>query len=202
MLQCYIKYLLVSFLLGSFLLHAQERNFTIEFIEGSILSIEGKSNFNEYTCKLYDLSNNNKKKITTTRLKNKIVFDSLVVQLITDGFSCNNKIMTKTFKKTMKATEHPYIFLQLNSILLKDSVNNKPISSTVLAAYSISIGGVMQNYEMDISISERDFNTYVLSGSKKLQMSDFNIDPPTAMLGLIRTENELTINFTFLLRLE
>lgn len=39
-----------------------------------------------------------------------------------------------------------------------------------------------------------------VSGSKKIRMSDYNIDPPTALLGTLRTGDEVTVSFNLVLK--
>lgn len=38
--------------------------------------------------------------------------------------------------------------------------------------------------------------SFTVSGSKKLKMTDYGVTPPTAMLGTIKTGNDITISFT------
>ena len=38
--------------------------------------------------------------------------------------------------------------------------------------------------------------SFILNGSKKLKMTDYGVAPPTAMLGTIKTGNDITISFT------
>jgi hypothetical protein len=39
-------------------------------------------------------------------------------------------------------------------------------------------------------------------GSKAIKMTDYNVEPPTAMLGLVKAENELTVHFDLIARRE
>jgi hypothetical protein len=38
--------------------------------------------------------------------------------------------------------------------------------------------------------------SFTITGSKKLKMTDYGVTPPTAMLGTIKTGNDITISFT------
>jgi hypothetical protein len=42
-------------------------------------------------------------------------------------------------------------------------------------------------------------NRIQIKGSKKVKMTDFNISPPTAMLGTLKTGDEVTISFTLVM---
>ncbi len=43
-------------------------------------------------------------------------------------------------------------------------------------------------------------NTITVTGTQKISMKDFAIDPPTFMLGTIKTGNDITLSFTIVLR--
>jgi hypothetical protein len=53
--------------------------------------------------------------------------------------------------------------------------------------------------EIELSLRpETDDNGIKLEGSYSLKMTDYGVDPPKALLGAIKTDNEVTINFSLL----
>ena len=43
-------------------------------------------------------------------------------------------------------------------------------------------------------------NTVTVTGTEKISMKDFSIDPPTFMLGTIKTGNDITLSFNLTLK--
>jgi hypothetical protein len=60
----------------------------------------------------------------------------------------------------------------------------------------LSIAGVTKPVVMDAACLVNAGGTITCSGSAKLKMTDYQIKPPTFMLGALKTGNDLTIDFT------
>lgn len=56
------------------------------------------------------------------------------------------------------------------------------------------MAGVANDVEVTGSL-EMIENRIIINGSKNLLMSDYGMDPPTAMAGALKTGDEVTINF-------
>lgn len=61
---------------------------------------------------------------------------------------------------------------------------------------NLSIAGVTKLVTMDVTGLVNADGTITCKGSEKLKMTDFQIKPPSFMLGTLKTGNELTIDFT------
>ena len=95
--------------------------------------------------------------------------------------------MDKKTHEALKASKAPNISFQLTEI---KSVNNGAIT----AAGNLTIAGVTKPVTLSASY-KLSGNEVTLTGSYKMNMSTFDIDPPTAMLGAIKTGDEITINY-------
>jgi hypothetical protein len=51
---------------------------------------------------------------------------------------------------------------------------------------------------MDVTAVVNADNTITCSGSKKIQLTDYGIKPPTFMLGAMKVYNDLTIQFNLI----
>ncbi len=65
---------------------------------------------------------------------------------------------------------------------------------------NLSIAGVSKPVAMDAACLIDADGTITCSGSAKLKMTDYQIKPPTFMLGALKTGNDLTINFKLVVK--
>jgi polyisoprenoid-binding protein YceI len=60
---------------------------------------------------------------------------------------------------------------------------------------NLTIAGATQPISMEVTAVVNADNTLTCSGSKKIQLTDYGIKPPTFMLGAMKVHNDLTIQF-------
>lgn len=93
--------------------------------------------------------------------------------------------------KALKTKNNPdikFTMKEVKSIVKKD--NNYLIE----AVGTLSIAG--ENRTVTVQGEAHPSNgTLKITGNKKFKMTDFKIDPPTALMGTIKTGDEITINF-------
>jgi polyisoprenoid-binding protein YceI len=104
------------------------------------------------------------------------------------GSAMNNKTY-----KALKADANPEIIFALNVPVkaIQTSANEK----TVTAKGNLTIAGITKTVDMTVKISMQEKGKFAVEGSQAIKMSDYNIDPPTALFGTLKTGNEITINF-------
>ncbi len=160
-------------------------------LEGSKLSINGTSNVTDFTC----LYKNEIEPDTLSYTVQTMVKDSLVVvkgdklELETDGFDCGKKGINRDFRKTLKSEQYPLIEVELLKLFMDD---HHPFKAEVL----IRLAGSTQPYQVLLREVHRDDSIRSVSGYQDLRMTDFGLDPPSALFGLIKVRDELRIHFT------
>jgi polyisoprenoid-binding protein YceI len=70
----------------------------------------------------------------------------------------------------------------------------------IKSAGNLSIAGVTKAVTMDVNCQVSADGIITCIGSEKLKMTDYQIKPPTFMLGALKTGNDLTINFTLVVK--
>lgn len=65
---------------------------------------------------------------------------------------------------------------------------------------NLSIAGSTQQVDMDVKAKVMPNGNIEITGAKKLKMTAFGIKPPTAMLGMIKSGDDITISFTLTLK--
>lgn len=171
-------------------------------IADSEINIQGTSNVTDYTCFLHDLSNNSDLQIKSTRKDLLIQLENAVIELKSDGFNCNNGPMTSDFLKTIKAEEYPQIYIEFLSFKLNHSVTEKSFQDNVTAKIAVTLAGVRKEYSFKLDSLLIAMDSITTKGKKEISMADFNIEPPSALLGLVKADDLVTIDFRIVFNLK
>lgn len=111
--------------------------------------------------------------------------------------SSKGSIMDKKTWKALNEKDHATIEYQLTSF---DNVIKTGNNFTAYAKGDLTIAGKTNSIYMKVSGTELKSGDVEISGSKKLKMTDYNIDPPTALLGTMTTGDEVTIDYRIVLK--
>lgn len=105
-----------------------------------------------------------------------------------ESLKSGKRLMDSKIQEALDTKKHPEIKFTLKN---DDSVSGEKGTITGL----LTIAG--QTKEVDVTIDFDDLNPqrFSVSGEVPLKMSEFNIDPPTAMMGTIKTGNEVLVKF-------
>jgi len=130
----------------------------------------------------------------------KLSEDGQLISLTTFSFSLNAKslksdheMMDSRTYKAMKADQYPKITFKLSSAVITPVQKNK---FNIKASGDLTIAGVTQNIPIDVIAVVNPDNSLTCTGSKKIKLTDYKIDPPSFMLGAMKVANDLTIEYT------
>lgn len=189
------KLLFVSILLYSSFIgntYARQTN-DVKFLilEDSKLRINGTSNVTDFQC-IY------KDRISADTLNQSITFgDTLTIRgdkitINVSSLDCGKRVINRDLQKTLKANEYPFLELNLLTVEISDTT---PFN----ALLEITIAEVTQNRFIEVTSFKNSTDHLVFSGSGKILLSDFGLDPPTALFGLIKVDNEIEIMFDLII---
>lgn len=65
---------------------------------------------------------------------------------------------------------------------------------------NLTISGVTQSIDMTVKAKVLPNGDVEFNGSKKIKMSNYKVDPPSAMLGMIKCGDEVTVSFAVTLK--
>lgn len=170
------------------------------FIENSEIIILGTSNVTDYQCQLYDLSNNTHIQISSAVFDHTVKLHNAIVHLESNGFDCEKKMMTSDFYQAIKGESHPTISVAFHQFTLVDAIENHPIQEQIPAKISIQLAGVTNYYSLPLSSLSIKPDELTVTGSVGLLMTDFDISPPTALFGAVKTADEIVIEFKITFR--
>ena len=173
--------------------NAQTRTVETVITDGSSLEIQGSSNVNNFECDY-------KEPLVTDTLRHQIEIEESEVKvqgdnikMFVESFDCGKKGINRDFRKTLKSDVYPTIDVSLERLIYNE---NTPVIAEVL----ISLAGISRIYQLDFTNLDQEEGTNRIHGSQAIKMSDFNLELPKALFGLVKVDDEMTINFTLNVR--
>jgi len=160
-------------------------NFT--FGSGSRVWVEGTSTLHDWSCEAGQINGNIAAEPTTDRLT---AISAVTVTIPVSSIDCDNGTMNGKLRDALEGAANVSFTLASAQV---GSVNNGIFA--IRASGSLSIAGVTQT--MNISATGRALGNgrFQITGTIPFPLSQFGVDPPTAMLGTIRTRDNVTVGF-------
>jgi polyisoprenoid-binding protein YceI len=112
------------------------------------------------------------------------------LQIPLNTFTSDKEGLTKQMFKAMKADKHPSITFRLTGYTVDAAAGG----ATVKPTGTLTVAGVERPIDMVLDVKEQAGGLYV-RGSRELLMTDFGIKPPTMFMGMLKTDDKVTIKF-------
>ena len=106
----------------------------------------------------------------------------------------DNKIMDGKTIKALDGDKHPKITFT--------SADNISVSAKTAAKIKgqLSIAGKTKEVELPFTLDDASASSVKITGKIPVKMSDFGIEPPTAMMGALKTGDEVVISYNIVLQ--
>jgi len=118
---------------------------------------------------------------------------SLFFALEVKDLKSDSKGLDKNAYKALKSDEYKDIHYILKSAKVSPEKDGKYLLET---HGKLTIAGVTKEIMMDVYCIINKDGTITCTGSDKLNMTDYNVKPPTFMLGAMKTGDAITLDFT------
>ncbi|MGM0612971.1 MAG: hypothetical protein ACQESM_05645 [Bacteroidota bacterium] len=115
------------------------------------------------------------------------------IRIPVEKLKAQNKLMQKEFFKMLNARKHPYIIIKLPKKQLVRGIQEDEDTLNIPA--SITFAGETTKSILSLATQTIDKNTYFISGSEQMMLSDFNLEPPQKLGGAIKVKSNVLINF-------
>jgi polyisoprenoid-binding protein YceI len=123
--------------------------------------------------------------------KNELVdVKNVVIKIpVTSIKSTKGRVMDNKTYDAFNYEKFPSIIFTLTSQKLN------PANSTIDVKGTLSMAGATKPIDLKLSYKVLPNDELQITGSKKLLMTDFKMEPPTAMMGTIKVGNEVVVTF-------
>lgn len=168
-----------------------QSNYNIQSDKNTSIKVSGKSNVHDWNLTS-----------STMESHGDFKFDSKNVLSTLSGFTFNvtakslksgkSSLDSRTYK-AMKADKFPKIFYKLTSAVITQLDKNRYAAKT---NGDLTIAGELRNISMNLIIVVNPNNTLTCTGSEKIKLTDYKIQPPSYMLGAMKVYNDLDIQFS------
>ncbi|UAB75698.1 YceI family protein [Mesoflavibacter sp. SCSIO 43206] len=121
----------------------------------------------------------------------------LNVEIISESLKSGKKSMDKNTYKALETDK--YSSIKFNYLSTKSITKVSDNTYSVEAYGNLSITGNTQKILLKFKLKTED-NKVSIVGEKSIKMTSYGVEPPTALLGTIKTGDDLTIKFNIKLQ--
>jgi len=125
------------------------------------------------------------------------------VEIPVTSLTSGKRGMDEKMHEALKARAHPAITYRLESAKLTTRQTNQRDDSggslTINTQGVLTVAGAERAVDIPMQVRRLSKNRLEISGETSLRMTDFGIDPPRAMLGTLRTGDQVRVRWTWVL---
>ena len=167
----------------------------------SKLWLEGTSTLHDYSSKATKIVGTIEMDSLSAEMKFKnmeSVLSKAEIIIPIKSMHSESEKMDNNMYEALKADDHPEILYKfMQDSIISDS--NK--DSLILKAIGkLTVAGKENTTEMKVTLTKNNDGSIRVTGAKELFMTDFGVDPPSFMLGVLKTNNRVIVKFDLLLR--
>ena len=118
------------------------------------------------------------------------------VQIPTERLDCKNGTMNEHMLKALKAKANPTIDFRLESY---DLAKSGDVVRVTLDG-TLTIGGVEKPINLIATAEEDSTGALHVAGSHEVRMTQWGLKPPSLMLGTMKVDERIKVQFDFLLK--
>ncbi len=163
------------------------QTYSLDSEPAEILSISGSSSLHDWTVIAGEMNN----VLQELQLKEgKLFVDTFQLSIPVHSLNSGKPAMETKMHKALKGSDYPEVQFQLKEELMIDVMDEEADSISGI----LTVAGKSVPIDLDLSVSMEN-NVIILTGNEDMKMTDFDINPPTALFGQIKTHDEIVVNF-------
>ena len=151
---------------------------------GSMIRVEGTSTLHDWKMEGASIDG----QIDTTR-------PNATVTIPVASIKSSHTKMDKLMTEALKAKDHPEIRYEL---VEATGIPANAATFTTKTRGKLTIAGVTREIAMDVQAARNTDGRYILTGTAPVKMTAFGIKPPVAMMGTIRTADDVKVTFRWI----
>jgi hypothetical protein len=158
----------------------------------SSLNIQGETNINSFQCDVTEYLKPDTLVYTKNDATKRLSFTNSCLSVDIKRFDCHNKYITEDFRSALKADQNPSLKIVFLSI---DQFSNASNDEVVKGIVDIQLAHVTKRAEIEYTVKNLPGSRIQMNGSHVFNFSDFNLKAPKKLAGLIKTKDEIKVNF-------
>lgn len=165
--------------------------------EQSTLALNGSSNVNRFSCACTQKFTPMELHATMSSNRTIATFEHSVLKITTTKLDCGQKLMNRDMYETLKAERYPQILIELKKVHFPLGIALDDCAEWVEldAETVITIAGAARKVPLKVKARNLSANRFQFKSAQTVNMTDFGITPPTAMMGAVKVKDAISINF-------
>lgn len=169
-----------------------EQRWVIE--KSSSISILGKSNVNRFRCEIKGYYKPDT--LVISGEENQVAVKGGLLINVND-FDCHQKMITRDLRKTLKAKDNPFMKIQLLTLSRFAGVAG---DDKIKGWVAIELAGITRTIAVDYVVKRSPGGALQFHGSQQVNLSDFDLNCPGRLAGLIKVDDQIDVTFILQLR--
>jgi hypothetical protein len=131
-------------------------------------------------------------------------FENAQLDVNSQEINCGGKAINRDMQQTLKADKYPFIRVILEEVTFPQNTTNLKKGHTlqVDALAQIIIAGNAQSNLLQVEVKDLGNQRYIFASNAFLKLSDFGLETPKPLLGLIKVDDRITIDFKLIVQLK
>ncbi len=160
---------------------AQTDSVKLTFSPDSKMWVTGTSTVHDWKCDVKDVTGS----VTASVSDAVTAISAGTFSVPVENIDCDSRTMNKKVNEALNDKDTPTISFTIESTTIGDQIEVTGI---------LTLAGATKQLTFPVSATHAG-NTVTFAGEVPVVMSDFNVDAPTAMLGTLKTGDEVKVHF-------
>jgi polyisoprenoid-binding protein YceI len=165
----------------------------------SRLWVDGKSTVRDFSCKagvMEAVAEAVGENAVAAVLAGDTAVRTVTLTVSTEKMDCGNGTMNGHMMKALKVKENPTITFRLETYLLAKGAD----STAAILKGTLTLGGVTKSITLDATLKSGSNGELRVVGEHELNMKDYDLKPPSLMLGTMKVREKVNVKFDLALR--
>ncbi|PEN12274.1 hypothetical protein CRI94_14670 [Longibacter salinarum] len=163
--------------------------------EPSDMTISGTSTLHDWTCDVQTIDGRLEASTDTSGSTPIQALTSTQVSIPVESIDCDKDRMNRNLYDAMAAKKYPTILFSLKEATVSPLPDSAETWMNVDAKGELIISGTRKTIDLPLKAEKLDDGSFRFVGETTFKMSSYGVDPPSVMLGTIKTGDEVTIAF-------
>lgn len=163
----------------------------------SSLHVNGKTNVNSFCCDSEERFESQDLLYKLGPSKHSVIFEDTEFKIKIKELDCGKRKINKDLFKALRVDEFPYITIHLKEVINTECSDISKCGEWLdfEAVTDITITCETEPIIIPIMVKILDKHSYRITGGADLKLCDFDIEAPTAMMGLIKVKDDIEFEF-------